>query len=588
LANFHFRFGLCKTETMEVELRPINPTAVPAPPPPPPLNAAQQALLPRLTAYYEAHNPDHMEMIPKVLHRYADQLDCLFADLDGKYGTSEATASEKATAEARDAARGEGRKLRELERREDAMEGIVHSMNSFWAIYIPVAITMCLAALAGKFIVSKQLQAEGSTLMAVSSGPIVPLCDGTWMYNNTAQTCRSFRSETSCLRDYAVVVLDGGSGKTQVQVPKLNATCAWALPASDASQAGAALLSVLVIIGFFAGMTFLIVLCYKYNCMNLLLGYLGLSVTLGMGYISLLMVVEAAAVYKFTLSLPTTLAIIYNLTITALVAIFWQKGVSPAVTQSNLVLLSVIMSWQISQMFGATMTWCLLFGLACYDLCAVLTPCGPLKLLVNAIQSEGRPLPGLLYEAEVNQGASGKAPVSRVAGAVGLVAAAGAAGGQEADFRPVVVVDGGGDDDDDARAGSGLVAASVAPPAVVGLARSAAQEEADAQEAAQEAARRAEQLAWEKEARSIKLGLGDFVFYSVFAAQAAKSGWAAFAASMIVILMGLGGTLVLLSVFEKALPALPISMFVGLFFFFCLDGFFIPLLQMAHGDPVFL
>ena len=45
-----------------------------------------------------------------------------------------------------------------------------------------------------------------------------------------------------------------------------------------------------------------------------------------------------------------------------------------------------------------------------YDLCAVLTPCGPLRMLVNLIQKEGRPLPGLLYEAEVNQGGAGKQP----------------------------------------------------------------------------------------------------------------------------------------------------------------------------------
>lgn len=35
--------------------------------------------------------------------------------------------------------------------------------------------------------------------------------------------------------------------------------------------------------------------------------------------------------------------------------------------------------------------WCLLFMLAVYDLCAVLTPCGPLKALVNLMQHEDAP-----------------------------------------------------------------------------------------------------------------------------------------------------------------------------------------------------
>ena len=39
--------------------------------------------------------------------------------------------------------------------------------------------------------------------------------------------------------------------------------------------------------------------------------------------------------------------------------------------------------------------------LAFWDLFAVLTPGGPLRCLVNLISKEGRPMPGLLYEAEV-------------------------------------------------------------------------------------------------------------------------------------------------------------------------------------------
>ena len=47
---------------------------------------------------------------------------------------------------------------------------------------------------------------------------------------------------------------------------------------------------------------------------------------------------------------------------------------------------------------------------------------------------------------------------------------------------------------------------------------------------------------------AIKLGLGDFIFYSV--------------------LVGLGATLLLLAVYQKALPALPISIALGMAFYF--------------------
>ena len=43
--------------------------------------------------------------------------------------------------------------------------------------------------------------------------------------------------------------------------------------------------------------------------------------------------------------------------------------------------------------------------------------------------------------------------------------------------------------------------------------------------------------------------------------------FATFASCMLVILFGLGATLVLLSVYHKALPALPISIFLGVTFY---------------------
>lgn len=78
-----------------------------------------------------------------------------------------------------------------------------------------------------------------------------------------------------------------------------------------------------------------------------------------------------------------------------------------------------------------------------------------------------------------------------------------------------------------------------------------------------------------KERTSIKLGLGDFIFYSILVSKAALYSYTAFAACIIAILSGLGLTLLLLAVHGKALPALPISIFMGVFFYlttrFCLE-----------------
>jgi len=87
---------------------------------------------------------------------------------------------------------------------------------------------------------------------------------------------------------------------------------------------------------------------------------------------------------------------------------------------------------------------------------------------------------------------------------------------------------------------------------------------------------------------SIKLGLGDFIFYSVLVSKAAMYSFTTFAACTLTILAGLGGTLVLLSVYHAALPALPISIFLGVMFYFVTRALIEPWIETIMVVPFYV
>ncbi|EEC51310.1 predicted protein [Phaeodactylum tricornutum CCAP 1055/1] len=272
----------------------------------------------------------------------------------------------------------------------------------------------------------------------------------------------------------------------------------------------------LIMVSFICALTFVIVLLYHLRFMKCLIGYMIISSGTLLGVLGGNMMQVAVAIYEIPVDKLTFYGFIYNFCVVGVLAIFFGRGIPKSVTQGYLIATSVILAWHLSY-FDDWTTWTLLMMLALYDLCAVLTPCGPLKALVNLMSQDDSPdMPGLLFEAELPPEA--KRP-----------------GGKKS--RP----------DNSAETNSQVTSHQEGS----GLVKSTEQQD----------------QAGNDGHNSIRLGLGDFIFYSVLVAKAAQYSFATFAACLLVILAGLGGTLVLLSVYHSALPALPISIFLGVIFY---------------------
>jgi len=90
------------------------------------------------------------------------------------------------------------------------------------------------------------------------------------------------------------------------------------------------------------------------------------------------------------------------------------------------------------------------------------------------------------------------------------------------------------------------------------------------------------------ERSGLKLGLGDFVFYSVLVARASLFDWVTTISTTIAVMMGLNATIFLLAIKRKALPALPISIALGLLFYFVGSIMLTPMFQSLSLGQVFI
>lgn len=297
----------------------------------------------------------------------------------------------------------------------------------------------------------------------------------------------------------------------------------------------------------------------------------------------------------------TFFLVLCNFAVVGVLTVFISK-MAILVTQGYLVVVGILVAYSFTMLPEWT-TWALLVAMALYDLAAVLLPIGPLRLLVELAISRDEEIPALVYEARpVNHGSLDPMEVTqrrlwrerRVQNLnansvlahgpdnVESHADSGASAGynrdgadlvrENASLNSILNADSSGGSNgygnlvsvEEGRVrvqetGSDLSAPLIDRGMNVQLGRG-------------EDAASIENLMLEGiglgSSGSIKLGLGDFIFYSVLVGRAAMYDYMTVYACYLAIIAGLGITLMLLAFYQKALPALPVSVAMGVLFYF--------------------
>lgn len=368
---------------------------------------------------------------------------------------------------------------------------------------------------------------------------------------------------------------------------------------SSTQKLEGAVLNALVFVILIAIVTFLLVLLYYYNFTNFLKNYVRFSAFFVLGTMGGSIFLSIIQQFSIPVDAFTCFVLLFNFTIVGVLSLF-SGGIPILLRQAYMVCMGVIMAAWFTNLPEWT-TWALLLALALYDLFAVLAPGGPLKLLVELASSRDEELPALVYEARptVSENERNRRSGLRVllggvsdSGSVELqVVSRDNADGRENHGNPEYSAVNVGTFGNEMHERS---SDEVERLPLVGHLRDGFSS-SDSSSDRSTSVNRENEIVMEEEMsplvdmsllgnnrqrasdslenslitdRGIRLGLGDFIFYSVLVGRAAMYDLMTVYACYLAIISGLGCTLILLSVCRRALPALPISITLGVLFYF--------------------
>ncbi|CAI6000471.1 unnamed protein product [Closterium sp. NIES-65] len=158
-----------------------------------------------------------------------------------------------------------------------------------------------------------------------------------------------------------------------------------------------ALLNAAAMVALVTAATFVLVGLFYCGCARCIWGYMGFSGFVIFAGLGGTLAVQLIQRFSIPIDIITFTLLLYNLSVVGVLAVFFCR-MPIFLTQSYLVAVGAIVAFWFSSLPEWT-TWMVLIAMSLYDLYAVLTPVGPLKLLLDIAMERDEDIPALIYEA---------------------------------------------------------------------------------------------------------------------------------------------------------------------------------------------
>ncbi|KAB7504646.1 Presenilin-like protein [Armadillidium nasatum] len=370
-----------------------------------------------------------------------------------------------------------------------------------------------------------------------------------------------------------------------------------------------AVYNALILLSVVIALTVVLIILYKQRCYLIIKVWLGLSSLLLLTFFTFLYLTEVLRRYNLGLDWISLALILWNFGVVGMVCIHWKGPLR--LHQMYLIFIAALMSLIFIKYLPEYTLWVVLAVISIWDLVAVLCPKGPLRILVETAQERNEPIfPALIYSSNImysvlsDTDGDTRSPSNPEAQGVDISNST-----QENLSNPQNTQNSTETPPVEGEPTNGPVAKPNQKSKPKKRRRETAEENGYVgeeggfnrdweRESEERSRRRRQQVRNHMDtnpshtvpgAANQEHNQSDIEEEEILVGKASSYGdWNTTFACFIAILIGLCLTLIMLAIFKKALPALPISIAFGLFFYFTTSFLVVPFTEELTIGQVYI